>query len=375
VRRRILVVDDEPAMGRSVGRVLEARHDVTVAGSGEEALAAAARSEPDLAILDVRMPGIDGFELLARLRERQPAVDVILMTGSVGEIDQKLVRAIRDRAFYFLQKPFDREVLRTLVERCFELRGLAEENRRHVQRLEGVLAEARAFQAGLLPPREACFGGVSLGARHVPCDELGGDLYDYDAWDRDGVAFVIADVSGHGASAAMLTGVVKSAFRSCAGAHYEPLAVVERIHVGLRSFGDHRFVTLICGRIDGRAPVLEWVNAGHPGGLLWRDGQPLATLDATGPLVSPALDGLTWRQERTDLSRAGRLLLYTDGVSEAPGAEGFFGVERLRQVAEAAGASAAAPADAVLHAVAEHLAGRPPEDDLTLLAVGWGAAR
>jgi sigma-B regulation protein RsbU (phosphoserine phosphatase) len=208
----------------------------------------------------------------------------------------------------------------------------------------------------------------------VPCDELGGDLYDYDAWGPEGVAFVLADVSGHGASAAMLTGVVKSAFRSCAGERYEPLAVVQRIHAGLRSFGDHRFVTLICGRLAGGSPFLEWVNAGHPGGLFRRAGGAVATLEATGPLVSPALEGLAWRQERTELGSAGQLLLYTDGVSEAPGTDGFFGVERLRQAAEGRPDGEGDPADAVLRAVAEHMAGRPPEDDLTLLAVSWGPA-
>ena len=73
------------------------------------------------------------------------------MTGSLDDLDQKLIRAIRGRAFYFIQKPFDREVLRTLVERCIELRWRRLESRRHVDRLERELSEARAFQRGLLP--------------------------------------------------------------------------------------------------------------------------------------------------------------------------------------------------------------------------------
>jgi CheY-like chemotaxis protein len=68
---------------------------------------------PELAIVDIRMPDLDGFELMARLKARFPGLEVILMTGSVDDLDEKLVRAIRSQAFYFIQKPFDREVLRT----------------------------------------------------------------------------------------------------------------------------------------------------------------------------------------------------------------------------------------------------------------------
>ena len=111
----------------------------------------AAEFKPDLVILDVRMPEIDGFELMARLKAAHPGVDIIVMTGSLDDLDQKLIRAIRGRAFYFIQKPFDREVLQTLVERCLELRWRRVESRHHVERLERELADARAFQQGLLP--------------------------------------------------------------------------------------------------------------------------------------------------------------------------------------------------------------------------------
>ena len=75
------------------------------------------------------MPDLDGFELMSQLKARFPGLDVILMTGSVDDLDEKLVRAIRSAAFYFIQKPFDREVLKTLVERCVELRRRREDHR------------------------------------------------------------------------------------------------------------------------------------------------------------------------------------------------------------------------------------------------------
>ena len=182
----------------------------------------AAEFNPELAIVDIRMPDLDGFELMARLKARFPELDVILMTGSVDDLDEKLVRAIRSPAFYFIQKPFDREVLKTLVERCVELRWRREEHRRHLERLETEMAEARAFQQSLLPDREAVVNRLAICCRYTPCSGLGGDLYDYAAAGSGQTALLIADVSGHGVSAAMLTGIVKSAFQASHVDGFEP---------------------------------------------------------------------------------------------------------------------------------------------------------
>lgn len=115
---RILVVDDEAGMLRSVGRVLGKDYNLSSARSPREAVEVARTFKPDLAILDIQMPEMDGFQLMEELRALDPEVDVIFMTGSIHEIDAKLIKAIRKDAFYFLQKPFDRGVLLTLVERC-----------------------------------------------------------------------------------------------------------------------------------------------------------------------------------------------------------------------------------------------------------------
>src|SRR6185436_18270623 len=153
-RPRILVVDDEPGMLRTIERILSTRYDV-------------------------RMPEMDGFALMARLGERQPDLDVIMMTGSTDERDARLIRAIREKAFFFLTKPFDREVLLTLVQRCLEARRLSRENRAHVSRLESELQAAQVFQRSLLPDRTATLDGFEVSFLYEPCVELGGDFCDY----------------------------------------------------------------------------------------------------------------------------------------------------------------------------------------------------
>src|SRR5262245_61394453 len=255
-------------MLRSVERVLTPDYKVAATRVPREAIELAKTFNPDLAVLDIQMPHMDGFELMENLQAIDPELDIILMTGSIHELDAKLIRAIRKKAFYFLQKPFDREVLLTLVERCLELRRLHSQNRKHLQRMEKELAEARAFQQSLLPPPQDKVGGISVAARYVPCSELAGDFYDYIASDNDAVTLLVADVSGHGASAAMLTGIVKSAFHSASRSGYEPASVVQLVSSGIRAFDHRHFITLICVRVQ--RGMLEFVNAGHPPGILRR---------------------------------------------------------------------------------------------------------
>jgi len=101
------------------------------------------------------------------------------MTGNSEEPDETLIRAIDKGAFYFIQKPFDRRVLLTLVNRCLELRELREQREQFLRRVERELEEARQFQLSLLPPTGMELPRLSIAARYLACNELAGDIYDY----------------------------------------------------------------------------------------------------------------------------------------------------------------------------------------------------
>ena len=367
-RARIFVVDDEAAMLRTVTRVLQRDHEVVGFTSPVAALEKAAERSPDLAVVDIRMPGMDGFELMNALKRLDSDVRVILMTGSAFDTDKKLVRAIREKAFFYIHKPFERDVLRTLVARCLELKALEEANRRHLGHLEGQLAEARAFQQTMLPARAARIEGFRVDAAYEPCTELAGDLYDYAAAGPGRVTLLIADVVGHGATAAMLTSLVKSAFRA-SYPDFDPAAVVERVAESVAAFEPGRFVTLLCARVSAADGRLEYVNAGHEGGLLVGPEAGAQSLPSTGPLISPGLEGLRWDRETAAWDPASRLLLYTDGVPETWRGEEMFEVGRLRAIVEAGAADGAGLLRAILDAVARFAGGQPAADDITLLTV------
>jgi DNA-binding NtrC family response regulator len=119
VTRRLLIVDDDPTIRTSLGEALaDDGYGVTVAESGERALAVFEAAAPDLVLSDVRMPDMDGLALLRTLRERRPSVDVVLMTAY--DDMPTVVAAMRDGAVEFLVKPLNLKQLRQVVARVFD---------------------------------------------------------------------------------------------------------------------------------------------------------------------------------------------------------------------------------------------------------------
>ncbi len=373
IRARVMVVDDDPGVLRAASRVLATRHEVFEIARPAEALARLAEIRPDVAVCDIRMPEMDGFELTARLREARPDLDVILMTGSHSEPDANLVRALRQQAYYFIQKPFHRDVLDTLVARCLETRRLRESQSRLLRRMRDELDEARVFQQAMLAPQGAAFGPVRVAARWRACSELGGDFYDYGDLGDGRVAFMVADVRGHGASAALLTAMVKAVFRAGPGEAFDPGGVVRQLATWLEVFGPDRFVTVFCGVLDGARGTLNYVNAGHPPALLCSPGADPVPLASGGPLVSSALAGEGWLSERVPMGGGSDLLIYTDGVFDAPAGGTRFPVAALLTHA-ASGARGAALLDAILADLDARAGGRPIGDDVTLLCLSHDGA-
>jgi len=371
-RARILVVDDDAAHRRTVERVLEPVYEVETASGGAAALAAAGRERFDLAVLDIRMPGMDGFTLMGELKTADPELDVILMTGSASDADARLVRAIREKAFYFVQKPFHRDVLLSLVARCLDIRRLSRERAQQASHLAAELEAARRFQASMLPAARVVTPRLELAALYEPSLEMGGDFYDHVALAGDGLALIVTDVAGKGASAAMMTGMLKQAFHAAARDGYVPAAAGQRVFEACRLFPEDRFATAFCARIDPAQGMLEYVcTAGHPPAYLRRRSGDIERLEVSAQMLHPAFDTFHFEQRVAEIGPGDLLFAYTDGLFESRRANsddwfGFDGIERV--LAHCAGP---APDDLrrVREALREFQAGRPCEDDLTMVAV------
>ncbi len=362
---RVLVVDDEEGILHAVKRILGERHEVVTVSGGEEALAEADARAFDVALVDIRMPGQDGFETLGRLRRLHPEIDVILMTGTTDESNEKLVRALRSDAYYFLLKPFEKGVLEALLDRCLSARRVRETNRVYVEELERELRHARDLQQSLLPAPLPARSRFRAEASFRPCLDVGGDVYDWRPFGRDRLLVLVADVSGHGVSAAMITAMLMASFDRIV----EPMAPSEALAAlrsGLTTLEVDRFVSAFVAAFDAEAGTLVFAGAGHASALLRRRGS-IEELPQTGPVLSTAIL-VGARDSRPIPFDAGDvLLLCTDGVTEARSpSEELFGPARLRALFQDASPGHIEP---ILEAVGGFRGGRPASDDETLVAI------
>ena len=138
-RKRVLVVDDEPGVRESVRILLSADYDVSTVSSGDTALDAIQRERPHLVLLDIVMPGMDGMELLERVRMTEPGLPVVMLTAT--KTVKTAVAAMKLGAFDYLQKPFDVDELRLIVERATRTADLEAEVKRlrHELRSQGTV--------------------------------------------------------------------------------------------------------------------------------------------------------------------------------------------------------------------------------------------
>lgn len=366
---RILVVDDDPGLRRTLERILREDYPVETVGGATEAKERLDQDAFSLALVDVRLRDGDGYTLCRDIRGRHPETDVILITGSMSEPDEKLFRSLEEGAFYFLFKPFDRRVLRALVDRCLRLQQERLAKERYAQTLADDLEKARLFQFSLLPRGSVFAAGWRLEGRLLSCERLGGDLYQAQTTEMAGLAFSISDVEGHGVRAAMLAGMLRSTLDAARRRAPEPERIGRELRSGLDFPRDTGSATLVYGLLlpDGR---MRFLNAGHPP-LLWQSGDRIERLHATGTLLHPGLRSQPLPAREVVLHPGDRLLAYTDGVFEACNPAGQeLGIDRLEEAFAACHSrSAADTLDCLLGVVRDHCGGRPFTDDVTLLLV------
>ena len=214
----LLVVDDNEDNRYTLTRRLnrEGYKNLTTATNGREALERLTAQPFDLVLLDVMMPDMNGYEVLEHVKANASLRDVpIIMISALDEIES-VIRCIELGAEDYLNKPFNPTLLRARVGALLEKKRLRDEVRKNLARLEEEMDAARVLQIGMLPrdfPACSSEQPVAVHAVMQPAREVGGDLYDcFYSGDRT-FCFLVGDVSGKGASAAMFMARTRSLVR------------------------------------------------------------------------------------------------------------------------------------------------------------------
>lgn len=256
---------------------------------------------------------------------------------------------------------------------------LKEQMTAHVMRLkaheiyEKELQTAHEIQKTLLPRCAPAFAGLDICAGSIPARELGGDFYGFMTAADGRLFFIIGDVSGKGASAALYMAQAIGMFHVAVEFVQSPRALLALLHQKFsNSMARNSFITATCGVFDGRKRGVALARAGHEPALLLSNGGMLQIIQSQGMGVGLRAGG-DWADQLQETHLAvdsgDILVLYTDGITEASNAAGEqFGLDRLQQViAGQNGKRASEILDAIVNEVATHRDQEPLQDDLTLL--------
>lgn len=370
---RVLIVDDTKSNIDALVQVLQGDYRLSVALSGEAALRAIEKTPPDLVLLDVLMPGLDGFEVCRRLRENPQCRDlpVMFLTG-LQEVEHK-ARGFEVGGNDYLTKPFEALEVKARVKAHLRAKAYADAVR---EKLASEMRIAREIQAGILEcdiASELAGTGLEIAVRLDPAREVGGDLYVV-LRQAERVLVVVGDVSGKGVPAAIFMAVTTTLLRSFGRMGLAPEAVLRHVSDELSGQNPQgMFVTLSCAVFEPGQAKMTYASAGHPSPVRLRQGEtPALPFRATG-MMAGVMPGTKIEQLETDLRVGDTYLFYSDGVTEALNrTQQMFGNDRLLEVA-ARGASLRSGELVTLveQAVSDFAEGEPQSDDVTLLAIRW----
>jgi phosphoserine phosphatase RsbU/P len=385
----LLVVDDNEDNRYTLTRRLarEGYANVAIAVNGQEALDKLKSKPFDLVLLDVMMPEMNGYEVLERMKADPALRDVpVVMISALSEVDS-VIRCIELGAEDYLPKPFNPTLLRARVGASLEKKRLRDEVRASLARLEQEMDAARKLQLGMLPRAfPACTPEqpVEVHAFIEPAREVGGDLYDFFYASPQLFCFLVGDVSGKGAPAAMFMARTRSLVRMAVALwpktgdeQMTPGRIAEAVnHELCQNNEDRMFVTLFLGLLNTKTGSLAYTDAGHPAPHLLRAAGKIEQIKASPDMPLGVRSKTRYQTGIVTLMPGDAMFVVTDGVIEAMNAEGaFYTLDRLNADLQAA---ANAPAVELVRAVTAHVhaftGSAAKADDVTMLALRWRPA-
>ena len=369
---RVLIVDDVKANVDILVQALHGDYKLSVALGGSQALDAIGRCPPDLVLLDIVMPDIDGYEICRRLRATEANRELpVMFLSSLEDVNDK-TRGFEVGGNDYLTKPFEVLEVKARVRSLLKAKSYAEAVKAAAER---DLRIAREIQTGLLPaniPAEIQGTGLEVHAVLEPARQVGGDLFEVLRLDPDRVLVAVGDVSGKGIPAALFMAVTMTLLRSLARQGSSPEAILGQLNDELLQQNPRgMFVTLQCLVFDLAKRRVTCASAGHHAAVRITPGHAPQLVFTSSGRVLGLLPGDGIVSETLELTTGETFVLFTDGVSEAfDSNEDLFGEERLMaELQTAPGRGARETTLDVLEAVRRHAAGAQQSDDITVVSV------
>ena len=334
---RILTIDDEDLVREILTAYLEdSGFEVIQASDGQTGIELIGRELPDLVLCDLRMPGMDGLQVLAAVTRDFPELPILVVSGLGGMSDA--IQALKLGAWDYVTKPIeDMAVLEHAINHALERARLRRENREHREHLEVVNeqlrqtlrrlqedeAAARRIQFQLLPENNKQYRNYRFSRHLLTSQYLSGDFVDYFAIDGDHLGFYIADVSGHGVSSAFITVMLKSYMGRYRELHRQnrdkgilnPAETLSRLNREIFGCRMEKYLTMFYGVIDWSSNQLRYSNGGQfPFPILF-DGEQACYVGGKS-LPIGLFDFANYQVESLNLPQRFVLALISDGILE-----------------------------------------------------------
>ena len=349
--QHILLVDDNLTSLKQAAALLKDTYKVSMVKSGSQALEFLEKFTPNLILLDIEMPQMDGFETIQRIKldERFRKIPVIVLTGDHDTATE--TKGFEYGAVDFITKPYSQEVMlhrvslqMELAEYQVQLENMIEkrtekllQTRVEMARMTAELDVARRVQTSMLPKgckADRVKDGFSICAGMKPAKEVGGDFFDYFKVDDNHAAVVIADVSGKGVPAALFMVVAKTLIKTKTKEILSPGKILEEVNNEIcENNEEEMFVTLFLGIVEISTGKVVCANAGHNPPIKIKADGPTEYLSVEKNFVLGAMPQIEFLENELYLEHGDWLFLYTDGVTEAVNEKNeFFGEERLLKI-------------------------------------------
>jgi phosphoserine phosphatase RsbU/P len=376
-KKLVLIVDDAPANLQVVRSILKDDFKIRVATSGAKALdLVKAEPRPDLILLDVVMPEMDGYEVCSILKAAPESRDipVIFLTGQTETANE--TKGFQVGAVDYIHKPFSPAVVKARVHTHLVLRDARQQLARQLLDINNELEMAREIQMSILPNQIPKVRGLEIAARYLPMSSVAGDFYDFIAADEQHVGILIADVSGHGLPAALIASMLKVALEAQSPHAFDPARVLAGLNQSLCGKFKYHYVTAAYVFVDMEKKCIRYSGAGHPPLLLWRASLGNASELLENGLLLGFFPGATYSSVEVPMALGDKAVLFTDGVVETKSPSGQeFEIDLFKVFLESNHELAAESfADSMLDELSswsKNPQGQGQHDDITLLVVDF----
>jgi CheY-like chemotaxis protein len=358
MKDKILLVDDDAMVLAGLKRQLRGQFRIETAQSGDEALKIIDENGPFAVVVsDYYMPGMNGIDFLCKVKKVDPDTVRMMLTGSADM--STAIQAVNEGSiFQFHPKPCPADTLGQAIKSGIDKYRKTTDRQIHMKKIKTSLEDASRIQQTLLPKSNPEVEGYDIAGQSIWCDETSGDYYDFiypGDWKQEKVGIVVADVIGHGISAALLMTTVRASLRERILSPGNGPDIVSHVNNSLVKDIEqlNLFVTMFYSEIDLYQKCFRWVHAGHESAILYDTiKDDFETLGGDGVPLGIMGD---WAYEEAEIQIIPGQIIFigTDGIKEACNSQGeYFGNDRLMTIIRE---HAAKPAKDILREVFETL--------------------